>query len=83
MPWERRPTCEGLRTRRRTVDVSHAKSRVAGAEERGAGDDHSKRRKRIHRPVLAAVEAQLSVGDITESGAYYTSKIGFSTAFTY
>ena len=34
-------------------------------------------------PVLAAVEAQLFVGDITESGAYYTSKIGFSTASTY
>ena len=34
-------------------------------------------------PVLAAVEAQLFVGDITESGEYYTSKIGFSTAFTY
>ena len=28
-------------------------------------------------PVLAAVEAQLFVGDITDSGAYYTSKIGF------
>jgi catechol 2,3-dioxygenase-like lactoylglutathione lyase family enzyme len=34
-------------------------------------------------PVLSSAEAQLYVADITESCAFYTSKLGFTIAFMY
>jgi catechol 2,3-dioxygenase-like lactoylglutathione lyase family enzyme len=37
----------------------------------------------LNRPVLSATEAQLYVADVTASCAFFTSKLGFATAFVY